>query len=97
MNDTDIAASIERIMAGVDYYLHCELDDDYDHDRPAIARRRLKAMLRVEMLRIGAVSLMSRMHRTSGDDGLSQENRRSTPSALFPAKMMQKGRWHLSN
>ena len=43
MNEADIAASVERLMARVDYYLHCELDEEYDHDRPDSARKRLEA------------------------------------------------------
>ena len=46
MNETDLAASVERLMARVDYYLHCELDEEYDHDRPDTARRLLEAALR---------------------------------------------------
>lgn len=59
MNETDLAASVERLMARVDYYLHCELDEEYDHDRPDTARRQLEAALRQELLRAGAVGLVS--------------------------------------
>lgn len=59
MNETDLAASVERIMARVDYYLHCELDEEYDHDRPDLARAQLEAALRQELLRAGAVGLVS--------------------------------------
>ncbi len=38
MNTTELAASIDRLMAQVDYYLHCELDEEYDHDQPNSAR-----------------------------------------------------------
>jgi hypothetical protein len=59
MNETDLAASLERLMARVDYYLHCELDEEYDHDRPDTARRQLEAALRQELLRASAVGLVS--------------------------------------
>ena len=59
MNEADIAASIERLMARVDYYLHCELDEEYDHDRPDSARTQLEAALRQELLRASAVGLMT--------------------------------------
>ena len=61
MNETDLAASIERVMARVDYYLHCELDEEYDHDRPDTARRLLEAALRQELLRASAIGLVSTM------------------------------------
>lgn len=59
MNEADIAASIERLMARVDYYLHCELDEEYDHDRPDSARKQLEAALRQELLRASAIGLMT--------------------------------------
>ncbi|MDN8615694.1 hypothetical protein [Variovorax ginsengisoli] len=59
MNETDLAASVERLMARVDYYLHCELDEEYDHDRPDTARRLLEAALRQELLRASAVGVVS--------------------------------------
>ncbi len=74
MNDADLAASIERLMAKVDYYLHCELDDEYDHERPDSARVQLEAALRQELLRASAIGIVTsiassgRMH--VGDDDL---------------------------
>jgi hypothetical protein len=59
MNETDLAASVERLMARVDYYLHCELDEEYDHDKPDTARRLLEAALRQELVRAGAVGIVS--------------------------------------
>lgn len=59
MNEADIAASIERLMTRVDYYLHCELDEEYDHDRPDSARKQLEAALREELLRATAIGLMT--------------------------------------
>lgn len=59
MNEADLAASIERLMSRVDYYLHCELDEEYDHDRPDSARRQLEAALREELLRARAVGLVT--------------------------------------
>jgi len=54
MNERQLAASTERLMAHVDYYLHCELDHEYDHDGPQRARRRLHAALQDELLRASA-------------------------------------------
>lgn len=65
MNETDLAASVERLMARVDYYLHCELDEEYDHDRPDTARRLLEAALRQELIRASAVGLVSVMATSS--------------------------------
>lgn len=59
MNEADLAAALERLMGRVDYYLHCELDDEYEHDRPDAARRQLEAALRAELLRASAVGLVS--------------------------------------
>ena len=59
MNEADLAASIERLMARVDYYLHCELDEEYDHDRPDSARKQMEAALRQELLRASAIGIMS--------------------------------------
>jgi len=59
MNESDMAASVERLMSKVDYYLHCELDEEYDHDRPDSARAQLEAALREELLRAQAVGLLS--------------------------------------
>ncbi|MBT2299892.1 MULTISPECIES: hypothetical protein [Variovorax] len=64
MNETDLAASIERLMARVDYYLHCELDEEYDHDRPDTARRQLETALRQELLRASAVGIVSAISST---------------------------------
>ena len=70
MNEADIAASIERLMARVDYYLHCELDEEYDHDRPDSARKQLEAALREELLRASAIGLMTATVGTAaGQDG----------------------------
>jgi len=59
MNESDMAASVERLMSKVDYYLHCELDEEYDHDRPDSARAQLEAALREELLRAQAIGLLS--------------------------------------
>jgi hypothetical protein len=66
MNETDLAASVERLMARVDYYLHCELDEEYDHDKPDTARRLLEAALRQELIRASAVGLVSVMATSHG-------------------------------
>ena len=67
MNEADIAASLERLMRRVDYYLHCELDEEYDHDRPDSARVQLEAALRQELLRASAVGMMSAAVSTASD------------------------------
>lgn len=73
MNETDLAASVERLMARVDYYLHCELDEEYDHDRPDLARAQLEAALRQELQRASAVGIVSAIsgarHPVLDDDG----------------------------
>ncbi len=59
MNEADMSASIERLMARVDYYLHCELDEGYDHEQPETARNMLEAALKSELLRASAIGLLS--------------------------------------
>jgi hypothetical protein len=73
MNETDLATAIERLMARVDYYLHCELDEEYDHDRPDTARHLLEAALRQELLRASAVGVVSAVS-TTGTPSLDTEN-----------------------
>ena len=67
MNEADIAAAIERLMTRVDYYLHCELDEEYDHDRPDSARVQLETALRQELLRASAIGLMTATVNTAAD------------------------------
>ncbi len=64
MNEEEIASSIERLMARVDYYLHCELDDEYDHDQPDSARQLLQAAIRHELLRANAIGMVSNVVAT---------------------------------
>lgn len=59
MNEAELANSVARLMERVDYYLHCELDDDYDHEQPETARSSLEAALRSELLRASAIGLLS--------------------------------------
>ena len=59
MNNADIASSIEALMARVDYYLHCELDEEYDHSSPVSARAQLEAAMRRELLRASAIGVVS--------------------------------------
>lgn len=54
MNNAELAASLERLMNWVDYYLHCELDDEYQHDKPQAARMQLEGAMREELLRAHA-------------------------------------------
>ena len=74
MNEAEIAASIERVMEKVDYYLHCELDEEYAHDRPDTARDHLESALRQELLRASAIGLVTSISTTarvgSGSDDL---------------------------
>jgi len=76
MNDADLAAAIERLMAKVDYYLHCELDDEYDHEQPDSARRLLEDAVKHELLRASAIGLVTSLASTTqmspgGDDLLA--------------------------
>ncbi len=72
MNEADLTASVERLMARVDYYLHCELDDEYDHEQPGTARNLLQAAIRTELMRASAIGLLSTMgspgHALPGED-----------------------------
>ncbi len=63
MGNSELAAAVERLMGRVDYYLHCELDDDYDHERPVIARKQLEGLLKDELQRASAISLISAIAR----------------------------------
>ena len=66
MRETDFAAAVERLMGRVDYYLHCALDEEYDHASPAAARIQLEAALRHELQRAGAIGLVSAMADSTG-------------------------------
>ena len=72
MNESDLAASVERLMERVDYYLHCELDDEYDHEQPETARSVLEAALKSELLRASAIGIISAIasatHSSKEDD-----------------------------
>ncbi|UST53067.1 hypothetical protein NF681_12035 [Comamonadaceae bacterium OTU4NAUVB1] len=59
MNNTELAASIDRLMAHVDYYLHCELDEEYDHDQPNSARFQLQHAIKQELLRASAIGIVT--------------------------------------
>ncbi|GAC1354872.1 MAG: hypothetical protein NVSMB34_07410 [Variovorax sp.] len=59
MNEMDLAGAVERLMGRVDYYLHCELDHEYAHERPDTARSLLEAAIRQELQRASAIALMS--------------------------------------
>lgn len=66
MRETDIAAAVERLMGRVDYYLHCALDEEYDHASPATARIQLEVALRHELQRAGAIGLVSAIANATG-------------------------------
>ena len=59
MNENDVAQAVERVMAKVDYYLHCELDVEYARGEPEVARRQLEAAIRAELLRTRVINLVS--------------------------------------
>ncbi len=63
MGETELAVAVERLMGRVDYYLHCELDEEYEHDRPAIARRQLEALLKQELQRASVSAIVSAIAR----------------------------------
>lgn len=58
MDHSTIAAALQRLMHRVDYYLHCELDGDYQHEKPEQARMRLEQSLRDELLKAHAEGLV---------------------------------------
>lgn len=58
MNDDELGAAVQRLMDQVDLYLHCELDEEYAHDRPELARRALERLLREELLRASAAGVV---------------------------------------
>lgn len=59
MESNSIAAALQRIMNRVDYYLHCEIDEEYERDKPAHARARLEQALREELLKAHAEGLVT--------------------------------------
>ncbi len=78
MSHTEIEASVDRIMGRVDYYLHCELDEEYNHERPDNARARLEAAIRHELDRASAVGLLSEIGQT--EIGQASAQSRGRPS-----------------
>ncbi|MDI3380674.1 hypothetical protein ACFPPF_08415 [Xenophilus aerolatus] len=69
MNNAELAASVERLMNWVDYYLHCELDDEYQHDKPQNARIQLEAALREELLRAHAHGVVASVTAAAREAG----------------------------
>lgn len=59
MSQTDLSAAVERLMGRVDFYLHCELDQEYERPDPVDARQLLELAIRSELQRAGAVGLLS--------------------------------------
>jgi len=59
MIETELASAVERLMGRVDYYLHCALDEEYDHASPAEARTQLEAAMAHELQRASAIGLVS--------------------------------------
>jgi len=59
MDNKMIDAAVQRLMNRVDYYLHCELDGEYEHEKPEHARLRLEQALRDELLKVHAEGLVS--------------------------------------
>lgn len=70
MNNTELATSIDRLMAQVDYYLHCELDEEYDHDQPNSARHRLQEAIRQELLRASAIGIVTSLATSASMSGI---------------------------
>jgi hypothetical protein len=60
--------SLERLMALVDYYVHCELDEDHAQGRPEVARQQLKAAVRQVLLHASSDTMRDRL-KISGDRG----------------------------
>lgn len=71
MNDIELASAAARVMEKVDYYLHCELDSEYEHENSDTARLQLEIAIKRELLRASAIGLMtSSVHAVlSGDLG----------------------------
>lgn len=65
MIETELAAAIGRLMGRVDYYLHCALDEEYDHASPATARSQLEAAMTHELQRASAIGLVSAISESS--------------------------------
>ena len=63
MGEAELAVAVERLMGRVDYYLHCELDEEYDHESPAVARRQLEASLKHELQRASVIGIVSAIAR----------------------------------
>ncbi|MGI4777438.1 MAG: hypothetical protein ACRYGA_04880 [Janthinobacterium lividum] len=59
MNDVDLASATARVMEKVDYYLHCELDSEYEHENSDTARLHLEIAIKRELLRASAVGLVT--------------------------------------
>ena len=59
MSEIELNAATRRLMALVDYYLHCELDAEYQHSSPEAARARLEAGLRDELNRATAIGVLT--------------------------------------
>ncbi|MGF6525446.1 hypothetical protein [Variovorax sp. PvP013] len=70
MNNTELAASVDRLMAQVDYYLHCELDEEYDHDQPNSARHRLQNAIKQELLRASAIGIVTSLTTSVSMSGI---------------------------
>lgn len=73
MNNADIATSVETLMDRVDYYLHCELDEEYDHSSPASGRAQLEAAIRHELLRANAIGVLSNAMDTASVAMMSKD------------------------
>ena len=47
-SDAGLSGPVERLMRQIDFYMHCELDAEYNHERPEVARRQLIESLQSE-------------------------------------------------
>ena len=68
MESNTIAAALQRLMYRVDYYLHCELDGEYEHEKPEQARMRLEHALREELLKAHAEGLVAGIRGATTSD-----------------------------
>lgn len=69
MIETELSAAVGRLMGRVDYYLHCALDEEYDHVSPAVARTQLEAAMTHELQRASAIGLVSAIAESSRPAG----------------------------
>lgn len=82
-----VDSAVERLMNEVDFYLHCEIDHEYQRDSATAAREALRRQLGVElrqMLAIGHLTPAEKAVRSTWDDLTerlsAQATQRSAPT-----------------